>query len=418
MAPSLSPEAIHILKSTAPVVKTEGTKITCRMYEIMFEKYPVVNNLFNTTHIRKTGDTNSVPPQAQALANAVFAYAANADNLGVLGDAVAMMVHKHVSFDVKAEHYGIVGECLLAALKDVLGDAATDEIMAGWKEGYEFLAELLIGLEINLKQEHAAMEGGWMGYKKMLVTKKVKETDDITSFYIQNASGEPLPTFKPGQYISLCIPEGEIEGFNHNVVRNYSLSCKPGEDFYRVSIKREGSNDLLWPDGVVSTYFHDRIDAGAEILVGMPCGTFVLNEDSSRPVVLISGGVGLTPMISMLDHILAKGDNRKVTFVQCAKSANDHPMKRHVDDVTDNDVVTSHVFYSTGGDDGSLKNIKVHCNRITKDCVQEIVPDPLAGHDFYFCGPPTFLGHIRKILTDLKVPQEQMKYEYFGPTQQ
>ena len=63
MAPSLSPEAIHILKSTAPVVKTEGTKITCRMYEIMFEKYPVVNNLFNTTHVRKTGDTNSVPPQ-------------------------------------------------------------------------------------------------------------------------------------------------------------------------------------------------------------------------------------------------------------------------------------------------------------------------------------------------------------------
>ena len=72
-----------------------------------------------------------------------------------------------------------------------------------------------------------------------------------------------------GQYISLCIPQGEIEGFDHHVVRNYSISCRPGEDFYRVSIKREASHDLLWPDGVVSTYFHERINVGSEINVSV-----------------------------------------------------------------------------------------------------------------------------------------------------
>ncbi len=93
------------------------------------------------------------------MANAVFAYAANVDNLGVLSGAVAKMAHKHVSFDVQPEHYTIVGECLLQALKDVLGDAATEDVMAGWKEAYEFLADLLIGIEGGMKAQNIEKKG-------------------------------------------------------------------------------------------------------------------------------------------------------------------------------------------------------------------------------------------------------------------
>lgn len=89
----------------------------------------------------------------------MFAYAANVDNLGALGGAVAKMAHKHVSFDVQPEHYAIVGECLLQAMKDVLGDAATDDVMAGWKEAYEFLADLLIGIEGGLKTQNSEKKG-------------------------------------------------------------------------------------------------------------------------------------------------------------------------------------------------------------------------------------------------------------------
>ncbi|KAE8952857.1 hypothetical protein PR003_g34196, partial [Phytophthora rubi] len=149
-----SDTTIVILKATAPVVKEHGTEITSNMYRIMFSEFPEVKNLFNMSHHRVAGATKGgaapgVSRQASALANAVIGFAANCDRLTNLGDAVPRMVHKHVSLDIRAEHYPIVGGCLLRAIKIVLGDAATDEIIDAWKEAYWFLADLLIQAEGN-----------------------------------------------------------------------------------------------------------------------------------------------------------------------------------------------------------------------------------------------------------------------------
>ncbi|MDD5716677.1 MAG: globin domain-containing protein [Sulfuricurvum sp.] len=134
---SLSPSTITTVKATAGVVATHAEAITMKMYEILFSEYPETKDFF------KDAD----PMQHKKLASAVSAYAANIDNLEVLTQAVEKMAQTHVKSSVKPEHYPIVGVCILKAIKEVLGDTATDEILEAWKEAYFFLADILIARE-------------------------------------------------------------------------------------------------------------------------------------------------------------------------------------------------------------------------------------------------------------------------------
>lgn len=140
---SLSQSTIETVKATAPVVAQNSEAITSKMYEILFENYPQTKELF----------TNATPDQHKKLAGAVSAYAANIDNLAVLQGAVEKMVSSHVRANVKPEHYPMVGESILKAIKEVLGEAATEDILNAWKEAYFFLADILIEAE---KKAYAA----------------------------------------------------------------------------------------------------------------------------------------------------------------------------------------------------------------------------------------------------------------------
>jgi len=137
---SLSPRTIEIVKATAAPVKVNAEAITTRMYEILFADFPETKVLFE----------GSDPDQHKKLAAAVAAYAANIDNLEVLGAAVEKMAAAHVNRNIKPEHYPMVGVSILKAIKDVLGDAATDEVLDAWKEAYFFLADILIAREKEL----------------------------------------------------------------------------------------------------------------------------------------------------------------------------------------------------------------------------------------------------------------------------
>lgn len=139
----LSDKTKEIVKTTAPILQDKGVEITTRMYERMFSEYPETKVLFANT---KDG-------QADRLANAVLAYAQNIDKLEALGPSIAAIAKKHVAVKVQPEHYPIVGTVLLAAMQDVLGDAANDEIIAAWKEAYFFLADIFIGEEKGLYNE-------------------------------------------------------------------------------------------------------------------------------------------------------------------------------------------------------------------------------------------------------------------------
>ena len=120
--------------------------------------------------------------------------------------------------------------------------------------------------------------GGWEGFKNLKIAKKEAESSEITSFYLVDPAGGPLPDFQPGQFLSFRIPAGTIAGWDHDIVRNYSLSSRPGQNFYRISVKREAGSQA--PPGVVSNYFHDQVKVGDEVLVSVTYMPAVFHTNS------------------------------------------------------------------------------------------------------------------------------------------
>ena len=149
----MDPKKIEIVKSTAPVVKEHGKSITARMYEIAFNERPEYRRFFENTHMKSEEEGKK---QAAKLAASVYAYASHIDELDKLGEAVERIAHAHVNTRVIAEQYPVIGECLLAAMKDVLGDAATPEVMDAWTEAYNNLANIFIGREKEIYHEQDA----------------------------------------------------------------------------------------------------------------------------------------------------------------------------------------------------------------------------------------------------------------------
>lgn len=398
----LNPKTIEIIKSTVPVLEVHGKTITTRFYQLMFSNHPELLNIFNHAN-QKQGR------QQTALANAVYAAAAHIDNLAAILPAVKQIAQKHRSLGIKPEHYPIVGQNLLAAIKDVLGDAATDEIIGAWAEAYGVIADAFIQVEAEMYRQAEQQEGGWEGFRRFTVVKKVKESSVITSFYLKPEDGGSIALFQPGQYISV---KAEMEGEAYTHIRQYSLSDAPGKDFYRISVKREdgvGQN----PKGIVSTYLHNQVQEGDTIQISAPAGDFVLDMDKQIPVVLLSGGVGLTPMISMLNTLAEQGD-RPVTFIHAAINSEFHAMREHVQQLAArHEHVTSYVCYEkpTEEDRKTWKFDKE--GYINLAWLKSILPSNEA--DFYFCGPIPFMKAINSALKEWGVSADRIHFEFFGP---
>lgn len=406
----LSPQTIAIVKATAPVLEQNGELLTRHFYERMFRHNPEVAPFFNRAN-QTSGS------QQKALAAAICAYAANIDNLEVLGGAVELIAQKHVSLQIKAEHYPIVGANLLASIREVLGSAATDDIVNGWAEAYQFLADILIGRESQIYREHREAPNGWEGFKSFFVTRKEQESEQITSFYLETVDGSNVPDFKPGQYITLRLPSP----CGHTTMRNYSLSDKPGQSWYRISVKRESARAGSTPDGFVSSYLHDHVRVGDRLEVGPPCGEFFLDptEKHARPLVLLSAGVGITPVMSMLLSALEATPDRRIFFLHgCLNSrhhafrqklnvlAKEHPnlMVHHrYDDPTEMDRLRMHRDHASEG-------------RIDAALIESLAPGRDA--DYYFCGPKPFMIDIYHQLLAWGIPASQARFEFFGPRQE
>lgn len=399
----LSAKTIETVKATAPAVAANAEKITRHFYEIMFAGDPQVRAFFNQAHQHAGG-------QQRALAGAICAYAANIDNLGVLGPAVEVIAQKHGSLGIQPEHYPIVGKHLLVAIKDVLGEAATEEILAAWGEAYGFLANILIGREKQIYAAQAATPGGWTGRRPFVVARKVPESEIITSFYLKPQDGGPLPPFAPGQYVTLHVEHPTTP----TSPRNYSLSDRPGRDYYRISVKREPGS----PPGLVSNYLHDRVDVGGVLQLGPPCGEFKLDVGSvRRPVVLISGGVGLTPMVSMLSALAHHKVDVPIHFIHGTRNSATHALGEEVRAIaTERPNVRVHVRYSQPSPTDSPAGGAWHEKGIVDVALlARLVPDRDA--DFYLCGPKPFMACIDQGLQDWGVSPERIHFEFFGPKQ-
>ncbi|AYG62461.1 NO-inducible flavohemoprotein [Rhizobium jaguaris] len=396
MARELSAATKAIVQATVPALAAHGTEITAAMYVQLF-KDEEVRNLFNQSHQGEGGG------QTKALAQAILAYAQNIDNLGVLGPAVERIAQKHVGLQIHPHHYPHVANALLAAIKQVLGEAATDEVLAAWGEAYWFLADILIGREKQVYEELVSAEGGWSGWRRFRVADKRRESDIITSFVLKPEDNGPVIRHRPGQYLTfrIAVPgKGEYR-------RNYSISSAPNGETYRISVKRE-------PSGLISNYLHNEVTVGDVLEVAPPAGDFFLKEDTSRPVVLLSGGVGLTPMVSMLEDIVAKESVANVYYVHGAEDGKVHAMGEHVRKLTfGRDGMRSAIFYRTPHSDDRKG---VHYDQegfVTLEWLAENTP--LKEADIYLCGPKPFLATFVNGLAKAGVSKDRIHYEFFGP---
>ena len=385
----LSTETKTIIKSTVPVLEEHGTAITTVFYKNLFEAHPELLNIFNHAN-QKQGR------QQAALANTVYAAAVHIDNLEAILPAVVQISNKHVSLGVKPEHYPIVGEFLLKAIKEVLGDAATDDIINAWAEAYGVIADAFIGVEKGMYEKMETQENGWTFFKNFTVARKEKESENITSFYLKPADGSNVPSYEPGQYISvrLSIP-GEKYLFN----RQYSLSQAAKPDEFRISVKRDADND---PNGRVSVYLHDEVNAGDLIEVSAPAGEFVLDAAKKSPVAFISGGVGITPMMSMFETVATLTPDRPTAFLHAARNESLHAFDKDIQKYID---LMDKASYKTLYSDQPQ-------GYITREVLEEMVD--VTG-EVYVCGPVPFMESMIQQLLSLGMTEEQIHFEFFGP---
>jgi nitric oxide dioxygenase len=401
MATALSDRTIDLVKKTVPALEAHGTAVTDRMYQLLFST-PEIRDLFNQSHHGESG------VQSKALTAAVIAYARNIDNLGVLASRVERIAQKHVGLNILPKHYPFVAEALLGAIKNVLGDAATEETLEAWGEAYWFLADLLMAREASLYSRLAAAPGGWNGWRGFVVESTKQESNVIRSFILVPIDGGAIIRHRPGQYLTFAL---DVAGVGH-LKRNYSISSAPEDRSYRISVKREAKPGT--PLGLASNWLHDRAGPGTTLSVAPPAGEFFLDEKDDGPVVLLSGGVGLTPLMSMLESIVRSGSGRPVWYVHGAENGRVHAMGEHARKLAAQAPnVTVRTFYHVPGPEDMAGRDYDERGLISADWLSRNTPKEDAA--YYLCGPRPFLRAMVGGLARTGVPLARIRYEFFGP---
>lgn len=405
---ALSTKTIEVVRRITPAVAANAEAVTRRFYERMFEGNPEVRAYFNPAHQHSGG-------QQRALAAAICAYFSNIDNPSALGPAVNLIAHKHCSLGVMPEHYPIVGKHLLAAIGDVMGEGATEEVIAAVGEAYGFLADVCIGREQEIYRSQREAVGGWNGYRTFVVDRKTQESEIVASLYLRPADGGALPGYEAGQYVTVKIdPLG-----NPTSPRNYSLSDRPGQGHFRITVKREPKLAPGAPPGLISNYLHDSVGVGDTVELGPPCGEFTLGSalESGRPLVFLAGGIGVTPLLSMAKDAVHRGARGPIYFLQAARSSRVHALGDDVRALKSGRAsVRTHVLYDEPVE-GDLEQRR--CDSVGMVNAEFLSRwAPLESAYFYFCGPRPFMQTIYAALKTSGVYDERIRFEFFGPRQE
>lgn len=394
----LSQQHIDTVKATIPLLASAGPAITEHFYQRMFAHNPELKHVFNMTHQRTGG-------QPAALFNAIAAYATHIDNLEVLTGAVMRIAHKHTSFNIQPDQYDIVGHHLIETLRELAPDAFTQDVEEAWVAAYGQLADIFIKVEGDLYAERAGQQGGWKDFRRFRVASKTPESDLVTSFVFEPVDGGAVIGYQPGQYLGVKL---HPKGNEFDEIRQYSLSTTPNGKHYRISVKREGTGDIK---GVMSNYLHDHLNVGDEIEAMPPAGDFVF-QDKQTPVVLISGGVGLTPMQAILDTLAKQQYSHPVSYLHACAHQGQHSFKEHVNSLKGQLNLSVHTWYEQADseEDGVLNGM------MQLEAIKDSLP--LTNGEFYLCGPVGFMMFVKQQLLTLGVEADRIHYELFGPHQE
>jgi nitric oxide dioxygenase len=369
----MNEEKKTIIKQTVPVLEEHGETITKLMYQNMFQQHPELLNMFNQTN-QKVGD------QPKALANTVLAAAKHVDHLEALTPAVLGIANKHRALNVKPEHYPIVGENLLGAIQEVLGDDASPEIIDAWGEYYGELAQVFIDIEDDMYETSA-----WEGFQPFKVTAKDQMSEDIVRFTADNKN---LPLdFKAGQYITVKV---KPEDYPNEALRHYSICSIDTTNGIQFAVKREGVNET---SGVVSHYMHDDVNVGDTIELSAPAGDFTMNPAHEK-VLFVAGGVGATPIMAMAEEAIDRGLDAKLLY--SAYDEAHQPFKEEMEKLKD--------------------DIDVHVKLTNQEGV--LVREDFAGYEdreVYICGSMHFMEAMTQVLKEVGFNDKQIHFEPFGP---
>ena len=382
----LTKEQIELVKTTVPVLREHGVALISHFYKRMLSHNPELMQVFNMGHQRAGF-------QQQALAGSVLAYAENIENLKPLLGAVAHIANKHVSVGIRAEHYPIVGKHLIASIKEVLGDAATPELIDAWTAAYMQLADVLIGAEKAIYDKNAVAEGGWTGWRFFKVAEKSKQTDNVTSFKLVPVDNGKMPEVKAGQYISVRV---FVKGQDLIQPRQYTV-VKADATSLTIAVKKVEAVEKS-PAGMVSNTLHNDINEGDVVEVSFPVGEFNLPEGNGE-LCLLSAGIGITPLFAMLKEAVQKDPTRKISFVHVCKNKEAIPFREELALVVKEGNVSFEVFETS------------EHGRPSEDFFKSLVSQ---GADYCICGPVPFMKLAASELVKNGVAENKIHAEKFG----
>jgi MOSC domain-containing protein YiiM/ferredoxin-NADP reductase len=293
----------------------------------------------------------------------------------------------------------------LEGLQRMVGVAALPE---DWRD---YFKEQIAKVGVTVRQP-TAQRPAWTGFRRFILREKVRESETVSSFHLAPEDGQPLPPYLPGQFLTVRLA---IPGVERPVVRCYSLSDAPRSDRYRLTIKRIGprSGEPQAKVGLVSTHFHDLLAAGDRIEAKAPTGEFTIDmRQGDRPVVLIGGGIGITPLLSMLIGLTAAKSARETWLLYGVRDDGEHVMRSHLEAIARaNANVHLHVFYSRPTNPPDSPDI--HVGHIGLDAMKWLLPSKAS--DFYVCGPPQMMASVTQDLQAWGVPTDFVHMEAFGP---
>lgn len=235
------------------------------------------------------------------------------------------------------------------------------------------------------------------------------EGEDVTSFYLKPKDGKQVATYKPGQYLTI---KASIPGEKYTHIRHYSLSEAPGKEYYRISIKREDEHQST-PEGIVSNYLHNEIKEGDTLQFSAPAGDFVL-DTKDTPLVLISGGIGITPILSMLNTVASEQPNRQVTLIYATRNSKHHPFKTHIHQLESShtNIKTLICYDSPAVEDKQGVDFDIE-GYIDEELLSSVIENKNV--DVYLCGSIPFMESVINSLDKIEVPRDNIHYESFSP---
>lgn len=375
----LSAKSRSVIQETAPIIAGKADAIAKVFYRRLLEGHLELVEFFNATNQK----TNKQP---RALAAALIAFAADVGDMESLEPALEVMSVKHCAMNVLPHHYFLVHENLMVALEDVAGQSLTLETHAAWSEALLFLTRALIEKEEQLYRKARSRRGGWRGFREFVVVRKERETPDVATLTLRPLDAwDRSFDFSPGQFLTLKV---DPHGDGLTAPRHYTVTSPPGMPYLQISVKK-------LKGGKVSTYLHDKVKEGANVLVSPPFGVFTAPLSESSTVVLLSAGIGITPMLALFQEL---GPRVK--------------MVAHVDKTED-----MHPFRQRFA--GSDCQVQVHYTRREgrppRDLAAKLAKAVGTDHHWFICGPSSFMCDAMRSLVGAGVAADHIHHEAFAP---